>query len=337
MKIENQTPLQAAWLVLFDKQGAERMVVTMKATYLISADSQLARAPEPDPLRGPDEFHGEPGLSSIRYEGELGPPKPATDVALLGSAVAREPGTTREMDVLVRVGPLRKHLRVFGNRQYGGMLGFSTISEPEAFDRIPLIYENAFGGKDTSAKDPKRHEQEARNPVGRGFVAKHSELKVAGMALPNIEDPEQALSRPGKRVTPQGVGFIGRDWQPRVSYAGTYDQSWMEERMPLLPLNFDERYHNAAHPDLTANGFLDGNEPVEVIGCTLGGRVAFNLPGLQPQADVISKRGREPVGLKLNTVLVDTEAMKLHLLWKGDLNVHRRLLQLIQVECRLCP
>ena len=39
---------------------------------------------------------------------------------------------------------------------------------------------------------------------------------------------------------------------PRVTFVGTYDERWRSERCPLLPSDFDERYHSGAHPDLIA-------------------------------------------------------------------------------------
>ena len=333
MKIENSTPFQIAWLVLLDKQGAERLIVALKATYSISEDGKLSVAKKQGAIRGADEFYGEPGVSSIRFEGELGPPKVATDVVLVGRAVAPRPGT-RSMDVSFRVGPLQKRVRVSGERRWEKTLGFLSHSSPEPFERMPLIYENAFGGKDTSAKDPKYHDQEARNPVGCGFASKKSQTDLSGLVLPSIENPEESFRKPGQCPAPQGFGFIGRDWQPRLGYVGTYDQHWMDERLPLLPLDFDERYHNAAHPDLTAQGFLQGNEPVEAIGCTASGRLTFQLPNVHPTAEAVHPDGREAVALKLNTVLVDADAMSLSLLWKGDINVHRRLLQFTALACR---
>lgn len=334
MKFENHTPFANAWLVLLDKQAAEHLIVVLKATYIITENGGLELAKKQDAIRPADEFHGEPGLSSIRYEAELGPAKPATDVVLVGSAVAPRSGIT-EMGVGVRVGPLSKEVRVFGERRWKkGLFGLS-ISKPLPFDRIPLTYENAYGGKDTSAKDPKDHGQEPRNPVGRGYRAKKSRLDFADTLLPNIEDPEHLVKHPGDGVSPQSLGFIGRDWLPRLSYSGTYNQKWMEERIPLLPDDFDERFYNAAHPDLTARGYLKGDEPVEIIGCTRAARLGFSLPGKKPAAEVVHDQGRLPVALNLNTVMVDVDAMKLVLLWKGDVNIHRRLMRISQIECRL--
>jgi len=46
--------------------------------------------------------------------------------------------------------------------------------------------------------------------------------------------------------TARVFGPIGRHCKPRVQLAGTYDDSWTEDRMPLLPDDFQERFHNAA-------------------------------------------------------------------------------------------
>jgi hypothetical protein len=334
MRIENHTPFSAAWLVLLDKQAAEQLIFVVKASYVIGADGRLEITKQPEMIRPVDEFHGDPGKSSIRYEAELGPVKLATDVALVGSAVAPQPGTT-EMAVAFRVGPLSKQVKVFGERRWKkSLLGLSS-SRPLPFERISLTYENACGGSDASHPDPKHHACDPANPVGRGFRARKSELNFADTLLPNIEAPDRLLRQPGADLSPQGFGFIGRDWQPRVKYVGTYDQKWMEERLPLLPLDFDERFHNAAAPGLVANGFLKGDEVVEVIGCTASRQLRFSLPNPQLAAAAVSGRGVEPLAMNLNTVLVDTDAMKLHLLWKGKLNVHRRLMQLATLECRL--
>ena len=56
--------------------------------------------------------------------------------------------------------------------------------------------------------------------------------------------------KPGQNVLAAAFGPVGRHWEPRVRYAGTYDDRWTEDRMPLLPKDFDDRFHNAAPPGL---------------------------------------------------------------------------------------
>ena len=88
MEIRNSSPFPATQTVFMDKSAAEQLVVTLKATYAISDRGELAIAEEQDPLRPADEFHGDPGKSSIKHQSELGPPGPATDALLVGCARA---------------------------------------------------------------------------------------------------------------------------------------------------------------------------------------------------------------------------------------------------------
>jgi hypothetical protein len=55
-------------------------------------------------------------------------------------------------------------------------------------------------------------------------------------------------------------GPVRRDQDPRKSFAGTYDQSWIENRMPLLPVDFDPRHNQTAPPAQTATPHLAGDE-----------------------------------------------------------------------------
>lgn len=334
MELKNSTPFILDRMVILDKQAAEHLVVILKATYMFDLKGKLTIAEKQEPVKAEDEFYGDPTNSSIKHEAELGPMKPATDVVLFGHACVPHKGI-HTMDITFRVGPVAKTVRIFGERKWSRTLGIPGISSPLPFEMIPLIYENAFGGKDISAENPMEHGQESFNPVGRGFQTKKSRIEWVDTTLPNIEDPTTPITRPDQHVRPQGFGFIGRNWQPRLGFAGTYDQTWLDERLPLLPLDFDERFHNAAHPDLVAPGYLMGGEMVEVIGCTASGRVTFHLPKVFPACNVRFRNQRESLDLRLNTVAVDTEARQLRLLWKGDLWIHKRLLHLREINCRI--
>lgn len=332
MEIVNPTPFLVARAVHLDKSAAEHLVVALKATFAIGPRGEVSVAEEQDPIRPADEFLDEPGQSSIVRASELEPPKPATDVILRGHALAGRRGTV-SMPVQFRVGPVRQEAMVFGRRLWTKKMGFGGISDPEPFEKIQLIWENAFGGTDVSPDDPRHHAREARNPVGRGFRAKNSNLDWVDTPLPSIEDPAGLLTKPGKAAEPIGFGPIGRDWEPRVRYAGTYDEAWIADRMPLLPEDFDERFHNAAPPALIAAGRLGGGEAVEVTGCTPDGKLACRLPRLAVAAAVRFVDRREPVELVWDTVTVDSDARRLHVVWKGSLRVHGELLDLRAIEC----
>jgi hypothetical protein len=333
MEILNQTPFVADRAVFLDKRGAERLALLLKATYSISEEGHLAVADEQDPIVAGDEFHDDPETSSITRESELCPSKPATDLFLRGRARARSP-RAGQIQVGFHVGNQGVWATVFGDRVWTPSMGLPAISDPGPVDGIPLTWERAFGGWDKSPEKESHQEWEPKNPVGQGFRAKHSQLSWEDTPLPNIEDPANPIQSLGQRVIPVGFGPIGRHWKPRVDFAGTYDEKWLKYRLPLLPDDFDQRFHNAAPPALVCPGHLQGGEPVSVAGCTLSGNLGFFLPKVSIGGLVRVQGQEEVVPMNLNTVTVDTERMTLNLLWKGDVGVHGKVQEVSRLEYR---
>lgn len=334
MELRNGTPHLLGQFVDLDRDGAEHMVVTMKATYSIGPGGELAIAEEPEPIRLIDEFHGEPDASSIRTEAELGPIKPSTDVLLSGCALARR-ANTKSMDVMLRVGTVRKVVRVWGERRWQKRLGMHAIGDPLPIEKVPLIWEHAFGGVDESSKNEKHRAQEPRNPVGRGFRAKRSKLETQDTLLPQLEDPNEPIESLGQRVRPKCFAPICRHWLPRRDYAGTYDETWIQTRMPILPPDFDDRFHHAAPPDQVTPRYLVGGEKVEIVGCTTDGQLRFPLPVLRPKLEARLRARLDHADMVLETVGVDTEARTLRLVYKGKIRVHGELPDLRYIECAI--
>ncbi len=118
-----------------------------------------------------------------------------------------------------------------------------------------------------------------------------------------------------------GFGFTSPHWQPRAKYAGTYDEVWNKTRKPLLPKDFDLRFFNAAAPGLIAPGYLKGNEPVVIAGASPKGRIAFSLPGQATPVVTVKQTGLGEVkpALFLDTVILDSDAEQVLLLWRGHI------------------
>jgi hypothetical protein len=319
-EVENGTPFAFEPLFVADEEGRPLLVPLVKATYAIGARG-LSLAEEQLAVNPAGEPYGDPAESSYRYEPECAFAKPATDVVLVASATAPRPGTT-EMLVGFQVGPVKKGVRVLGDRAFFKTVGGIGITRPASFERIPLVWERAFGGWDRSHPDPRRHELEPRNPVGVGFRAGGSRFEE-GLRCPNIEDPARPLKGWGDRPPPAGFGFTSPSWEPRASYAGTYGERWTNERAPLLPADFDRRFLNAAAPGLVAPGYLRGDEPVVATGVTAAGGLSFSLPGVGPPEVVVHHRGRGDArsGTSLDTVIVDADAGRLLLLWRAQVPV----------------
>src|SRR5205823_5908296 len=189
------------------------------------------------------------------------PFKPATDVVLVGSAYS-SPESRHEVDVRLRMGKVDKSVRVFGDRRWEKALGVVTRSEAQRLERVPLTFERAFGGTDDSM--PEQIEWEPRNPVGAGFRARKSRLPVDGAPLPNLEDPRRLMRHHGDRLEPSAFGFVCPHWDPRLRYAGTYDEAWTRTRAPFLPADFDPRFYQTVSLDQVHPGYLQGGEQVEV-------------------------------------------------------------------------
>jgi len=323
VELINGTPFPAQLIALPDRDGAETLVAILKGSFEIE-DGACRRAEEQAEIVQADEPWGEPGASSTRLESDLATFKPATDVVLLGHAYAPD-ARTRDLLVSLSVGPLRQQARVCGDRCWRYALGFTRASAPQPFDRMPLLFERAFGGSQRGADGEEIIGQEDRNPVGRGYTRKRRRSHLDGLPLPNIEHPKQRLRRPGQKPAPVGFGFVGRHWLPRRPLLGTYDAAWERQRMPLVPQDFDERAFNGAPEALQARPHLRGDEAVEALGVTPSGVLHFDLPGLQPSFELHDGEDWRPLPGLLDTVVIEADESRVSLTWRARANVHGRI------------
>jgi hypothetical protein len=316
-EIDNGTSFGFEPVFIADEDLRPIVVTVVKATYQFDLQGALWLAEEQIPVNLAGEPWSDTPISSYKYEPEIAATKLATDVVLIGHAEPPAAGAT-QVDVGIRVGPVQKVTRVFGDRFWVWMSQGAGRSRTAPLERIALTWENAFGGQDEVASTPDRPVFEPRNPVGTGFgmpLAKDGD----SLKLPNIEDPNQLIAGYGDVVTPCGFGFTSPDWQPRASFAGTFDEEWNATRKPLLPLDFDRRFFNAAAPGLTAPGYLQGDEEVVVLNTTSVARLGFRLPGVPPPHCRVVLRGQRDTVIQTNldTVIVNTDEMQLLLLWRA--------------------
>ncbi len=331
LQLKNTTPFAAQISVLPDPQGVDTLYVAIKATF--SLKPRVEVAPKQVPLRMSDEYWGEPGASSLKYAADVHLLKPSTDIALVGQAWAPDGRSVTQLDVSLAVGDHKKTLRVFGERKWRSSLGLFGLrpSSPAPFRSMPLVYERACGGAHVIAGSRPRAYFEARNPVGQGFAGKRRRGEIRKTRVPNIEDPKQLKRKPGARPTPAGFGFIAASWEPRRSFAGTYDAAWLESRAPYLPKDFDARYFHAAHPDLVAQKYLSGGEPVEAVHVAPDGPLRFKLPVCELDATVRVAGKTENPRLNLETVLIESDDSRLTMLWRGATSCDKATLKVEEV------
>lgn len=334
MRVANTTPFEAGAYAVADRDGADLLLVVVRGTYVLDGRGRLGLADAQTPVTLEDTYTGEPGASGLAAASDFALGKPATDVVLTGHAYADRPGAT-SVDVGLQVGPVRRLLRVFGDRFWRRSMGALRMSAPAPFARMPLVYERAFGGVDATADDPRHHEAEARNPVGVGFRARRG-ARPDDAPLPNLEDLGALITTPDDRPAPAAPGPVPPAWAPRAAYAGTYDAAWEATRRPLLPLDFDARFFNAAAPGLVAPGRLRGDEPVALIGVSPDGPLRFALPGVTPGGAAVSRTdGARPLAFALDTVALAPDDRRVTLVWSATAAVRRGFADVEAVRCSL--
>jgi hypothetical protein len=312
--LNNRTPYAAERNWVRDKNGIHQWMVAVKATFQIARNGTLKLADEQQPPVLAPEFHGEPGKSSLKYDSDIGPMKPSTDLTVIGSACAPRGKVAASVPVRLRYGSVDKSLVVYGDRTYETSPVGVVLSPPKKFARKPIMYEQAWGGSDHTHSDPAEHAHEPRNPVGRGF-AKHQSLH--NKPAHAIEYPQGLPST----LAPAGFGPIDRPWLPRVRHAGTYDAAWFQKKMPLLPDDYDPRFELCAPPDQQLRDYIFGGEPIELTNLTEDGLLRLSLPKIYLTFSTKIRGDREEHRSRLASVILEPDQMRLAMVWQTSLKV----------------
>jgi hypothetical protein len=183
---------------------------------------------------------------------------------------------------------------------------------------MPIIYERAYGGGDPEGR------VDQRNPVGVGFRGALSVDPEVKTTVPNIEYAYSGAAQPA------GFGIVGRGWKPRIDFAGTYDQHWVDTRWPLLPADFDPRHNQAAPPDQQTRT-LRGGEDAEIVNMTLNGRWRFSVPVLDVPVHLMYEDRFERTRLALDTVLIEPDRYSVTLTARMSIPTVRSAAPLLEV------
>ncbi len=326
--------------------GEHVFSVIVKHSYRITADGRAERGAEDAPLRLVDEYWdgGDAESSTVLHEAELAPWKPATDVVVIGKAHAPGGAPVARLMVAVQVGGAMKTLVVTGDRfcvyRPGALPAFS---EPAPFTAMEIRYDRAYGGRDERSI-PSIPFVYPRNGMGKGVVLRNVPEAVAGLPLPNIEDPQDMLTperlliqepeRWHLQPLPQGLGWRQKTWYPRAALLGSYppflDAGTVttEERMGLLPHDHSAlakqsrlrpllgQFGNGASFGLMFPA-LRGDEPIALGGLSPDGPLRFRLPGETPTVLLDIGRGEERPEVRLHTVSIRPDDRELDLVWRA--------------------
>lgn len=321
-EVRNSTRFQTGRGWVRDTAGREIWLVAVRGRFRIVPLSEAVWDPDmpQDPVNIAPVFVGSGVGCLLLADSDLPHEKRATDVIMSGHARPPRGNLATELTVGMAVGPIRKQVKVIGDRIW--TLGKATAPIP--FDRMPLDYTRAFGGFDKSnAPDPQK-DWYIHNPAGTGFSSRvlgHGDIR-----LPNLEDPAHPVRSPSDRPRPAGFGAIAPHWPLRSRYAGTYDAAWERDRLPLLPEDFDPRFYQQAPEDQQVEGFLRGGEGVRLEGVHPDGPIEFYLPrvslGFETEFEdgtVITHRA------SLHTVVFEPDFPAVSMVWHTNLECHPRV------------
>ncbi len=387
MEFRNLTPLHAMAFNAVDVPGNEIHVVALKATYRLepmqSLDSDgdthrcvLLSGDNAASLAMADEYEGETGTSSVKWESDLAPFKPKCDVLVRATAHAPNGTPAASWPVRVRVFDdgnmvVDKGLRVTGPRSFTkGWRGWK-LGDPQPTTAVPVRWEQAYGGASRVMLAPGATGESAElelnevcftNPLGRGWLEKrfldratHKSVvaslcassipgplpKIAEIPAPQIEawdipitsldvaehsasglDAKQMKEVVARyATTPVGLGVVGRAWTPRLQFAGTYDETWHKTRWPYHPVDHDFHYWNGAPADQQiewpAPGLAFELANLALPEHTRAGFLRARLPGHRALVALRFKSGEiVPLEMKLDTLLIDTEEMRVSATWR---------------------
>lgn len=323
MELINATRMQVGYTMGLEPSGRELLVVVVKGTFRFPLADEphdhFALHEKQRPLVTADTFTGEPGLSAPVYEVDFAPRKRRCDLLLLGRAHAPQGRPATRVDVGLRVGNWQKRLTAVGPRHWECTLAALRATPPEPFLSQPLSYDVAFGGTDQFHEEPAQHAAYTANPVGLGF---HKHLRkewVSGKPLPLTEETGHAVTDTNSAYRPMSFGPVGRSWEPRSGYAGTYDEAWLEKTFPFLPPDFDEQYFQAAPADqqVPLSAFSHGPTEVTLFNLTSEGITRFTIPALAVPVQVFPRRGeRENYTATMDTVLIEPDLQRFTLNWR---------------------
>jgi hypothetical protein len=331
MEIINGSPFLLEAQQAIEKSGRRLLVVLVKGTYAFPASN--GEIPQPAAQQVPvlvsDTFDGEPGLSTPLFESDYATRKPRCDVVVRASAYAPGQQPVRELDAAFRLGACEKWVHVVGDRIWRhGVVGLSP-STPEPFTSMPITYSRAFGGSCELRGQVHAH---PANPVGRGYTGPHGAADLHGQPLPNLEQPGEPITISNGEYRPWSFGPIGRSWQQRLPFAGTYDERWKEEVFPLLPDDFDERYFQAVAEDQQID-YPRGGEEVRLLNLhPQRPQIFFSLPPLEmPMAVLDATRKLHLLQPVVDSVTLDVHSEQLIVIWRAQHPLRRSLREIDMV------
>ncbi|HSN99391.1 MAG TPA: DUF2169 domain-containing protein [Candidatus Nanopelagicales bacterium] len=294
-------PLPVASLLWQPRPDAWMLAFACKATFTLRP-VQSPLAPQQEGMYDAERHWSDDPTWSIYAPADIVPIRPRPDIVLVGEAYAPGGQPARSLVARLVVGEVDKAIEVYADRWF---TQDGALQEGTRFTRMPLLWERAGGGPETS------------NPVG---VADERDA-YGRRALPNLQPPGVLVDMPDAVIEPVGFGPIASSWPSRRRRLGRYAGTWSDHewtRAPL-PADFDATYFNVAPRDQQPSQLRDDERLILDNLHPEHPHLVTNLSGHHPRA-FVARPGRLPqaVGLRAELLWIDTARGLCTLTWRGQ-------------------
>lgn len=305
MDVISLGPLPVASLLWQPRPDAWMLTFACKATFLLKpVESELA--PEQQPIHDVDRHWSDDPSWSLYAPCDIVPIRPRADVVLIGHAFAPGGAPTRALTARLIIGDIDKAVEVWCDRSF---TQDGVLHEGARFSRVPLLWERAAGGPDTS------------NPVGIRASARDM---YGRRELPNLQQPGITVTSIDSVIEPVGFGPIAAAWPVRRQKLGRHAASWSPtdwHRRPL-PQDIDASYFNAAPRDQQTQALRDNERLVLDNLHPEHPHLVTSLPGHHPQA-FVERPGRAPQStpMRADLLWILTDHGVCTLTWRGQISL----------------
>ncbi|WP_415919309.1 DUF2169 family type VI secretion system accessory protein [Tateyamaria sp. SN6-1] len=233
--MDNTTPFPDAKTFLRDVAGNSLWVIGIKATFAFRDGKPCLFTPDQiEPCYGP-VFADDDTQRDMLSDTDITLPKGQVDVIVDATAYPpREAKPEQPYLVQLNIGNVTKTIQVAPPSVLTRWQGVTPVKNVP-HDPVPLHYTQSFGGPRTAA-----------NPIGLG-----DDPKADGdtALMPRLSLPGKPMTQPKSPVPPAALTAIPRSWAVRDALSGTYDEDWQRRRSPLMPMDLQPEYWQAAPPD----------------------------------------------------------------------------------------
>ena len=305
MDVVSVCPLRVASLVWQPRRGSWALTVICKATFRL-APAEASLAPEQEyPAEEENHWNDDPARS-LYSPSDLAPFKPSAEVTLVGHAFAPRGEHVSRLMVRLIVGEVDKSIEVRADQSF---THDGSLREGPRFTKMPMRYERAAGGPDTS------------NPVGLRMDSPNA-LGVTN--IPNLRPPGSNVTSPRDFIEPTGFGPVASGWPARRDARARVSPAWTDASLAREPLpeGLEGRYFMAAPADQRLAELRADERLVLEHLHPDHPRLVTSLPGIEPRV-FCEQPMRPPVelGMKCDTLWIDTDRSIATLTWRGQLEL----------------